>query len=504
MTASACPKAGKIALLLRASIEGETDVTRTIRASDQSIQSFEGSKVGPALDRRTFLIGAGVAAGQGFPVSAMAQSTIVPSSPGVHRRDVRNVPERNGEGSVGAPKLVSPIQEQRESVVLRSGKPASNVPGASGEHAGHEGDADSTKPQVLGRRHSIQLCRMRPAQPQRRRPIFPVEVTHITNQLAFMKKDGQVTYFKGQTPVFSHDETDIQTFRMITSQFCVSGHVKQRDIIRAFGVTSISVKRWVRTYREKGPKGFYPPRVTRGPAALVEDVVSEIEGRLAGGATPAEIAKELGLKLNTIQKAMREGKIRAPVKKSQLCRPDGTRPDRDGAARDPPLAPPTKLRRSLPRLTHERYSGAGASVLPDGRNLECTCAINDRCWVRTQDGHRVVIAAGMVLAKYALGDHMAESYAMVNLVEQGLANQTDVVRAFGCSTRTVRRHQRRFEDGGLAALGRSPGYPRGRARVAGLGRQLVHNLNLQGHSYREIARRIGVSEKAIRNLVRSL
>jgi transposase len=130
-------------------------------------------------------------------------------------------------------------------------------------------------------------------------------------------------------------------------------------------------------------------------------------------------------------------------------------------------------------------------------------AINDRCLVRTQDGHRVVIACGVVLAQYALGDHMAESYAMVNLVDQGLANQSDVARAFGCSTRTVRRHQRRFEGGGLAALDRSPGYPRGRARVAGSRRQLVQDLNLQGHSHREIARRIGVSEKAIRKLVRS-
>ena len=152
--------------------------------------------------------------------------------------------------------------------------------------------------------------------PQLQLPMFPEGVTHITNQLAFMKKDGQVTYFNGHMPVFSHDETDIETFRMITSQFCVSGHVKQSEIIRAFGVTSISVKRSVKTYREKGPKGFYAPRVTRGPALLVEDVVSEIEGRLMGGATVAEIAKDLGLKLNTIQKAMREGRIRAPVKKN--------------------------------------------------------------------------------------------------------------------------------------------------------------------------------------------
>jgi hypothetical protein len=54
---------------------------------------------------------------------------------------------------------------------------------------------------------------------------------------------------------------------------------------------------------------------------LVEDVVSEIEGRLAGGATPADVAKTLGLKLNTMQKAMREGRIRAPVKKNSLPMP---------------------------------------------------------------------------------------------------------------------------------------------------------------------------------------
>jgi len=152
--------------------------------------------------------------------------------------------------------------------------------------------------------------------PQGQLPIFPEGVTHITNQLAFMKEEGQVTYFNGTMPVFSHAESDIATFRMITSQFCVTGHVKQSDIIRAFGVTSISVKRSVKIYREKGPKGFYAPRVTRGPAVLVEDVVSEIEGHLAGGATPAEVANTLGLKLNTVQKAMREGRVRAPVKKN--------------------------------------------------------------------------------------------------------------------------------------------------------------------------------------------
>src|SRR5262245_60853080 len=158
---------------------------------------------------------------------------------------------------------------------------------------------------------------------------------------------------------------------------------------------------------------------------------------------------------------------------------------------------------SIPTCTTHDELHPGAGVLPRRRNLECTCAINDRCLVRTQDGHRVVIASGIVLAQYALGDHMAESYAIVNLVDQGLAKQSDVARAFGCSTRTVRRHRRRFEDGGLATLGRPLGYPLGRPRLVGWRRQLVLDLNLEGHSHREIARRIGVSERTVRKLVRS-
>jgi hypothetical protein len=89
----------------------------------------------------------------------------------------------------------------------------------------------------------------------------------------------------------------------------------------------------------------------------------------------------------------------------------------------------------------------------DGRQLEVVRVINDRCKVRTHDGRRAVIVSGIVLAEYSLGDRVGEAYAMVTLVEQGLADQNDVAQAFGCSTRTVRRYQRRFEVGGVSALG---------------------------------------------------
>jgi hypothetical protein len=154
--------------------------------------------------------------------------------------------------------------------------------------------------------------------PQLHLPMFPAGVTHITSELAFEKKDGQITYFNGHMPVFTHGEKDIATFRMITSQFCVSGYAKQSDIIRAFGVTSISVKRSVKRHRENGTKGFYAPRVTRGAAVLVDSVVARSEELLAAGAGEAEVAETLGLKLNTLQKAIRAGRVRNPAKKNSL------------------------------------------------------------------------------------------------------------------------------------------------------------------------------------------
>lgn len=148
--------------------------------------------------------------------------------------------------------------------------------------------------------------------------------------------------------------------------------------------------------------------------------------------------------------------------------------------------------------------GKQGELFPAPQPPEGTRVVNDRCVVRTQDGHRLVIVSGVVLWQYLVEDGTAEAYAMVSLVERGWADQNDVARAFGCSVRTVRRHQRRFEDGGLSALGQSRGYPRGRSRLKNSRTKVVQRMKAAGHSNREIARRVGVDEKAVRKVLRRL
>ena len=151
--------------------------------------------------------------------------------------------------------------------------------------------------------------------PQVQLPFFPEGVTHITPMLAFCKQDGRVTYFNGNMPVFVHDEADRDSFRMITAQFCESGNAKQCDIARAFGVAPISVKRAVKLYRKQGPKGFYAQRKTRGPAVLIPAVLEQAQQLLDEGLETPEVADRLGVKRDTLSKAVRAGRLHKHAKK---------------------------------------------------------------------------------------------------------------------------------------------------------------------------------------------
>jgi hypothetical protein len=103
-----------------------------------------------------------------------------------------------------------------------------------------------------------------------------------------------------------------------------------------------------------------------------------------------------------------------------------------------------------------------------------TVIINARCSLRIEATQRVIVVAGLPMHHYCAEDVVAEAYAMVSLVESGFAQQTDVARAFGRSVRTVRRHQRRYAQGGwrrslkrrvgVAVNDGSPGSVCGRSR----------------------------------------
>jgi hypothetical protein len=157
--------------------------------------------------------------------------------------------------------------------------------------------------------------------PQIQMPIFPRGTAELTSHLAYECRDGRVTYFYGHLPVFTHEEKDIRTFRMITSQFIVNGVVKQSAVIKAFGLPAVTVKRYVKLYRKKGAAGFFQEPRRRGAAVLTEDILNQAQRLLDESLSRSEVAAQIGIKPNTLAKAIHAGRLHEREKKLQPAFP---------------------------------------------------------------------------------------------------------------------------------------------------------------------------------------
>jgi len=129
--------------------------------------------------------------------------------------------------------------------------------------------------------------------------------------------------------------------------------------------------------------------------------------------------------------------------------------------------------------------------------------VNGRCQLRREGTTRMVLVSGLPVAHFSDDDRPAAANAMVMLVEHGWAQQVEVARAFDCDVRTIRRAQQRYDEAGLAALGRAAGYPKGKHRSRARDRE-VAGLKARGYSNREIGRRLCCDEKAVRKRLRRL
>lgn len=146
--------------------------------------------------------------------------------------------------------------------------------------------------------------------PQIQLPLFPASSTAITDELAFEQREGKVYYFNGHLPVFSHAVEDIASFRYFTSQLIVNGNATQGEISRAFGVPLVTVKRSCKKLREEGAAGFFRAAVPRKGHKLTDELLGRAQALLDDGAEVPAIGAQLGVRPNTLHKAISYGRLK--------------------------------------------------------------------------------------------------------------------------------------------------------------------------------------------------
>ncbi len=133
-----------------------------------------------------------------------------------------------------------------------------------------------------------------------------------------------------------------------------------------------------------------------------------------------------------------------------------------------------------------------------------TIHINGRCNYREEGEMRVVFANGIPLFHYAKADKAADHYAMIHLVESGLASQQEVASAFGCSRLTVLRSRKKFEQGGVSALVPKKTGPRDGSKINRAKFRRIVVLKKKGLTNVAIASRLGLKEDAVRKALKRM
>jgi hypothetical protein len=140
-------------------------------------------------------------------------------------------------------------------------------------------------------------------------PLIADGATRISDLISVARENDQWIYFCGAQPVFHHAESDRASFQMFTAQLVCQGACRQVDIVRAFGVSKNSVIRSVNKYRAGGVKAFYTPRATRGASVMTPEVTAQAQQLLGAAWSRRDVAEHLGLKLDTLRKAIQQGRL---------------------------------------------------------------------------------------------------------------------------------------------------------------------------------------------------
>jgi len=130
--------------------------------------------------------------------------------------------------------------------------------------------------------------------------------------------------------------------------------------------------------------------------------------------------------------------------------------------------------------------------------------ISARCNYREEGDIRVLFANGIPLFHYARADKPAEQYAMIHLVESGLASQQQVAQAFDCSRLTIFRAKKKYEQGGIAALVPKKTGPKDGWKINQAKARRILALKDEGLTNVAIASRLGVKEDAVRKALKRM
>jgi hypothetical protein len=148
--------------------------------------------------------------------------------------------------------------------------------------------------------------------------------------------EGGRVFLRGEL-VYAWSVGDVALRRLAAVQLVAIKAARVGDVAGAFGVDAGTLWRWGQQLSATGVSGLVPDkRGPKGPSRLTDDMVADIRGRRAGGASLRAIAAAVAVSTNTVQRAL-PAPAPAPAPAPEAASPQA-RPEVAGV--DLPVLPP--------------------------------------------------------------------------------------------------------------------------------------------------------------------
>lgn len=141
-------------------------------------------------------------------------------------------------------------------------------------------------------------------------PNFPDGSIQISDVASILKKDGRVTYFVGGDNFLWHDIKDNASMRLALAMLMEAGHARPCEISRsALGIPHRTLMNWRDSFAKRGMGAFHMPRRTRKGTVMTGEKISECATLLGNGLGISEAARQAGVGVSTLSKAVGSGRV---------------------------------------------------------------------------------------------------------------------------------------------------------------------------------------------------
>lgn len=163
-------------------------------------------------------------------------------------------------------------------------------------------------------------------------PLIPSGATSLGDAFSIFVDDKFVTWYHQLAVINRHPLDDTNTYRYMLGFMHFHNGVPQAVLARATGFHANSVMKYANIYRESGLRGFFSPVRVRGASVLVPEVLSHCQELLDQGLSRTEVAERVGIKKNTLDKAIRDKRLQERRNAPGVTRSDRARADRSAAS----------------------------------------------------------------------------------------------------------------------------------------------------------------------------